>query len=147
MRYILMPMLGLSTARPDVVVLPHDALAAWAVAVRAAYDACLVIDAYGAVTALSPSAAELLGATPESIVGQSLDESLHLVDFTDNTREASGWHRRIPPLIALADNTLSRGVMRLRRPDGHRLMLDAIAAPVHDTTRCVVGAVAFLSAV
>lgn len=144
-RYIVMAVRPLSLNH--VVVLPDDALTPWAAAVRAAHDACLVVDSSGVVSALSPAAADLLGAEPASIVGQPLDGSLYLVDFTNNALEARGANRRIPPLIALAENTLSRGVIRVRRPDGHRMMLDAVAAPIHDPARRAIGALAFLSAV
>jgi PAS domain S-box-containing protein len=133
--------------QPEVIVLPEDTLATWTTAVGRSCDPCLVVDSYGTVTALSPAAAELLGAAETKLVGKPLDESLHLVDFIDGAQEARGTGRRIPPLIAVNENTLSRGVIRVRRPDGHRLMLDAAAAPIHDATRRVVGAVSFLSAV
>jgi PAS domain S-box-containing protein len=131
----------------EVIVLPDDALATWSAAVGKSGDPCLVVDSSGTVAALSPAAADLLGAAPTKLVGKLLDESLHLVDFIDGAQEATGTGRRIPPLIAVLDNTLSRGVIRVRRPDGHRLMLDATAAPIHDGSRKVVGAVSFLSAV
>lgn len=128
-------------------MLPDDALAPWTTAVGRSNDACLVVDSYGTVTALSSAAAELLGAAHAKLVGKLLDESLHLVDFIDGAQEAKGTGRRIPPLIAVHENTLSRGVIRVRRPDGDRLMLDATAAPIHDSARRVIGAVSFLSAV
>lgn len=96
---------------------------------------------------LSPTAAELLGAAPSSLIGHSLDAVLNLVDFTDGAREASGAARRIPPLIAVRENSLSRGMMRVRLPDGGRRMLDAVAAPIHDTDRKPIGAVSFLASV
>jgi PAS domain S-box-containing protein len=125
----------------------EDALAHWVAAARSSIDACLVVDAGGTVAALSPTAAEMLGTASASLVGQSLDAVLHLVDFTEGAHEARGAERRIPPLIAVRENSLSRGMMRVRRPDGHRLMLDAVAAPIHDTDRRPIGAVSFLAAV
>ncbi len=124
-----------------------DALGHWVAAARHSLDACLVVDDSGLVAALSPNAAELLGTPPETVVGRSLDEVLHLVDFTESAHEARGAERRIPPLIAVRENSLSRGMMRVRRPDGARLMLDAVAAPIHDTDRRPVGSVSFLASV
>ena len=135
---------GATTRASDT---PEDALAHWVAAARASIDACLVVDAGGTVAALSPTAAEMLGTPPSSLVGRSLDDVLHLVDFTEGAREARGADRRIPPLIAVRENSLSRGMMRVRRPDGHRLMLDAVAAPIHDTDRRPIGAVSFLASI
>jgi PAS domain S-box-containing protein len=127
--------------------LPEDALAHWVSAARTSLDACLVVDAGGTVAGLSPTAAELLGTAAAALVGRSLDEAINLVDFTDGAQEARGAARRIPPLIAVRENSLSRGMMRVRRPDGGRLMLDAVAAPIHDTERRPIGAVSFLASV
>jgi PAS domain S-box-containing protein len=140
---------GARTAPVPVAAVTDDdaALAHWVAAARTSIDACLVVTAGGTVAALSPTAAEMLGTNAMSLVGQSLDAVLHLVDFTDGANEARGIERRIPPLIALRENSLSRGMMRVRRPDGHRLMLDAVAAPIHDTERRPIGAVSFLAAV
>ena len=126
---------------------PSDPLGHWVAVARACLDACLVLDAVGSVLAVSPTAAELLGTPQEAFVGRALEEALFLVDFTDVANEARGLERRIPPLIALRENSLSRGVMRVRRPDGHRLMLDAVAAPIHDGGPKPVGAVSFLASV
>ena len=129
----------------EVIVLPGDALSHWATVVKACTDPCLVVDAAGVVAAVSAPAAELLGAT--CMVGQSLDATLRLVDYIDNALEAQGAARRIPPLIALSDNALSRGVMRILRPDGGRLLIDAVAAPIHDDEHRPIGSVSFLAAV
>lgn len=127
--------------------LPEDSLGHWVAAARASIDACIVVDVGGSVAALSPSAADLLGTQSSTVLGRLLDEVLHLVDFTDGAHEARGTERRIPPLIAVRENSLSRGMMRVRRPDGARLMLDAVAAPIHDTDRKPIGAVSFLASV
>jgi len=149
-RYIVVPIRALATA-PDHAEPspsePEDALGHWVSAARASLDACLVVDAGGTVAGLSSTAAALLGTEAGSLVGRSLDEVLCLVDFTDIALEARGADRRIPPLIAVRENSLSRGMMRVRRPDGHRLMLDAVAAPIHDGERNPIGAVSFLVSV
>lgn len=105
------------------------------------------MDADGTVAALSDTAAELLGTAAANLVGRPLDEVLNLVDFTAGAQEAQGAARRIPPLIAVTENALSRGMMRIQLPDGERRMLDAVAAPIHDGDRRPVGAVSFLSLV
>lgn len=154
MRYIVVPIHPL----PDVVDLraeshgpvapePTDGLDQWTAAARMSYDACLVIDTGGCLAAVSPTAADLLGTPSGEIVGRPLDDVLHLLDFSDAAHEAQGVQRRIPPLIAIRENSLSRGVMRVRRPDGARLMLDAVAAPIHDDERRPIGSVSFLAAV
>lgn len=137
-----------AVAEPDPEpFLPEDALATWVAVARSSLDACLVVDAGGTIAALSPTAAELLGRTASAFVGHSLDDMLNLVDFTDGAQEARGAERRIPPLIAVRENSLSRGMMRVRRPDGHRLMLDAVAAPIHDTESNPIGAVSFIASI
>lgn len=152
MRYIVVPIvalagMGLPPASPPEPEPAPDALGHWVRAACRSLDACLVVDVEGTVSALSPTAAELLGTEPDDVLGRSLDEVLHLVDFTESGREARGADRRIPPLIAVRENSLSRGMMRVRRPDGARLMLDAVAAPIHDLDRNPIGAVSFLAAV
>lgn len=126
---------------------PEDALARWVAAARTSLDACLVVDAGGTVAGLSPTAADLLGTSPAGIIGRPLDEVLNLVDFGDTALEARGAARRIPPLIAVRENSLSRGMMRLRLADGERRMLDVVAAPIHDDDANPVGAVSFLASV
>jgi len=151
-RYIVVPIRALAPgangqAQPRPEIEPEDALGSWVAAARASLDACLVVDAGGTVAGLSPTAADLLGTDSTSLVGRSLDDVLCLVDFTDMALEARGTDRRIPPLIAVRENSLSRGMMRVRRPDGHRLMLDAVAAPIHDEERKPIGAVSFLASI
>ena len=152
MRYIVVPIRALAPeapgqAQPRLDLEPEDALAHWVAAARSSLDACLVVDAGGTVAGLSPTAAEMLGTDSGSLVGRSLDDVLCLVDFTDMALEARGTDRRIPPLIAVRENSLSRGMMRVRRPDGHRLMLDAVAAPIHDEEKKPIGAVSFLASI
>ncbi len=130
---------------PDAIGLPEGALCHWVEVARQCLDACLVVDATGIVAAVSPAAASLLGSG--GMTGQSLDAVLRLVDYIDNALEAQGAARRIPPLIALTENALSRGVMRVLRPDGGRLLIDAVAAPIHDGDHRPVGSVSFLAAV
>lgn len=162
LRYILVPVRALPAAEPAVARVPEqplggvpetadgdglEALAHWVSAARASLDACLVVDAGGTVAGLSPTAAEMLGTAATGLIGRPLDDVLNLIDFTDGAQEARGAARRIPPLIAVRENSLSRGMMRVRLPDGGRRMLDAVAAPIHDTDRRPIGAVSFLASV
>jgi len=162
LRYILVPVRALPSAEHAVCGVPDDvvsnaplngdddgidALAHWVSAARASLDACLVVDAGGTVAGLSPTAAELLGTAATGLIGRPLDDVLNLIDFTDGAQEARGAARRIPPLIAVRENSLSRGMMRVRLPDGGRRMLDAVAAPIHDNDRRPIGAVSFLASV
>ena len=154
MRYIVVPIRALAPVEPALNGTPapayeaqDDALGAWVAAALRSLDACLVVDAGGTVAGLSATAAELLGAVAGSLIGHPLDDVLNLVDFTDSGQEARGNARRIPPLIAVRENSLSRGMMRVRLPDGGRRMLDAVAAPIHDTESRPIGAVSFLASV
>jgi PAS domain S-box-containing protein len=151
-RYIVVPIVavaevGGTPSYPAPGEPAGDALTHWVRAACRSLDACLVVDVQGTVSALSRTAADLLGTDADAVVGRSLDEVLHLVDFTEGAGEARGIDRRIPPLIAVRENSLSRGMMRVRRPDGARLMLDAVAAPIHDNDRNPIGAVSFLASV
>jgi PAS domain S-box-containing protein len=166
LRYILVPVRALPRVEQAVPGAPDDAvssvprnghddayddglqaLAHWVSAARSSLDACLVVDAGGTVAGLSPTAAEMLGTAAHGLVGRPLDDVLNLIDFTDGAQEARGAARRIPPLIAVRENSLSRGMMRVRLPDGGRRMLDAVAAPIHDNDRRPIGAVSFLASV
>lgn len=149
MRYIVVPIRAMAPEpeRQPPRHEPEHALGHWVAAARSSLDACLVVDAVGTVAALSPTAADLLGAETSELVGRHLDEALVLVDFTDVALEARGNDRRIPPLIAVRENSLSRGMIRVRRPDGLRLMLDAVAAPIHDEEQNPIGAVSFLASI
>jgi PAS domain S-box-containing protein len=152
-RYIVVPIVALAgqggaAASAAAPAEPGgDALAHWVKAACRSLDACLVVDVAGTVSALSPTAADLLGTDAATVLGRSLDEVLHLVGYTESAGEARGAERRIPPLIAVRENSLSRGMMRVRRPDGARLMLDAVAAPIHDSDSNPIGAVSFLASV
>lgn len=166
LRYIVVPIRALADGDPGVAaggvaagghtpisafaplgLAPEDALGHWVAAARVSLDACLVVDAGGTVAGLSPTAAEMLGTAAAGLVGRPLDDVLNLIDFTDGAQEARGAARRIPPLIAVRENSLSRGMMRVRLPDGGRRMLDAVAAPIHDNDRRPIGAVSFLASV
>jgi PAS domain-containing protein len=132
-------------AGPDEADGRHDAVAGWARLAGRSADLVVVLDVSGRVLAVSPSAAELVG-DPDSAaaVGRHLLDVLDLVDFNPMPGDASMYADRIPPLLALASNALSRGLLRIRT-GGRTETLDAIAAPVHDSSGALVGTVAFLA--
>lgn len=136
---------------PDLRVVPTiEALDVWAACVAAATEACLVLDGAGNVIAASEPAADLLAdARPERLVGGPLERSVDLVDFTADVRPLTAAElRRIPPIAALRTQSLCRGLLRVRRPDGVLRTVDAVAAPLHGAQApAVVGAISFLAAV
>lgn len=140
------PLAANGSAAPTTLDDPvADALARWVAVASASPDACIVVDHSGRVAAVSANAAALLGEAPAAMVGRGLvDGVLELVDFSD---EAGPGDRRIPPLLALTSDVLTRGLLRIRRSDGRRLTIDAVAAPLHAGGGRVVGALAFLAVV
>lgn len=126
-----------------------DGLAAWTRATVGANDPCLVVDENGLVVAASPRAAQMLGETVGALVGRVLlDDVLDLRDFEDDARPGHSYASRIPPLLAIQADAPTRGLLRIRCPDGSRATLDAVAAPLHaGTGEDIVGSVTFLARV
>ena len=136
------PLRAANGARPAPPA--DDVLGRWVAAARASFEPCVVLDTDGAVAGLSAAAATLLGRSDDEVVGRGLLEGLlDLVDFS--ARDPSG--SRLPPIVAAQQDHLSRGVMQVRLPDGTRITLDAISAPLHDDEHHLVGSVSFLHAV
>lgn len=125
---------------------PDDPVARWAAVARNATDPCLVLDLDGRVAAMSPPAASLFGQPPDRC-GSRLDEIMILLDFSDSARLAPPTGQRVPPIVAVQENQLSRGVLRVRGADGRPMMLDSVATPLHDAAARVVGALTFFAAV
>lgn len=124
---------------------PRGDVKGWAEAAASSADLVLVLDATGRVLTLSAAAAELIGVVgPDEVVGRHLLDVLDLVDFNPTPGDASMYADRIPPLLAIASNALSRGLLRVRTGE-HTVTVDAVAAPVHDGSGALVGAVAFLA--
>lgn len=119
-------------------------LARWSTAVAGAHDPCLVVDPEGLLVSLSVPAADLLGCTGAGVIGRSLLDVVRLVDF-ETGDPFPEYSRRIPSLGVLASRGLMRGLMRVHHPDGRRLTLDAVAAPIHDAGSAVIGSVTYLS--
>jgi len=124
---------------------PCGGVEVWATVAAHSADLVLVLDATGRVLALSAAAAELIGAVgPHEAPGRHLLDVLDLVDFNPTPGDASMYADRIPPLLAIASNALSRGLLRVRTGE-RTITVDAVAAPVHDVSGVLVGAVAFLA--
>jgi len=124
---------------------PSEVALAWARLSAGSADLVMTLDAGGRVLAMSPSAAELIvGPGRERVTGRHLLDVLDLVDFNPTPGDASMYADRIPPLLAVASNTLSRGLLRVRA-GGRTVTLDAVAAPLHDASGALVATVCFLS--
>ena len=122
-----------------------EVAANWARVAAGSADLVIALDAGGRVLAASAAAADLVVSSgADRVVGRHLLDVLDLVDFNPTPGDASMYADRIPPLLALASNALSRGLLRVRTPRG-TVTLDAVAAPVHDAGGALVGAVAFLA--
>jgi PAS domain-containing protein len=124
------------------------ALDRWALAVAAATEACLLLDATGIVVAASPSAGALLTVKASDAVGRRLlDGVLRLRDFNAVAGELPGWEvDKIPPLLAMTTGGLARGLLRVAGADGAVSTLDAISTPLRDGAT-VVGSLTFFAPV
>ena len=149
--------LAFVTPDPDAISMPvadssvPAALAGWAYVISTSPDACLLVDARGRVLAASFAAAELLGdVTPNEMVGRHLlDGILHFADFDSGKRghdRGPAYADRIPPLLAVATEAPARGLLRITSSTGEIRIVDALAAPVHDPSGAVLGAVSFVHA-
>jgi len=109
-----------------------DRLVGWADVVTTADEPCLMLDAEGVVTAVSPSCLVLLGVgAAAGLVGRGLlDDVVELVDFTASRgRLLDSELDRIPPLLALRSGGLARGLMRVQVVDSVRT-IDAVSTPL-----------------
>ncbi|MDX6229934.1 MAG: hypothetical protein QOI76_3324 [Frankiales bacterium] len=140
---LLIPLVRLGQPRPRT----RDVLTPWCKLVEDSAEPCFVLDPSGSVVAASAAAAELLGEYgPDQVVGHHLLDVVDLVDFHGGTAGAV-YADRLAPLLALAGNTLTRGLMRVRFADGATRTLDAVAAPLHDADGQVAGTIAFLASI
>jgi PAS domain-containing protein len=121
----------------------------WAATVTAAAEPCLIIDDEGAIRAVSPAGAELLGlGKPVEATGRRLIGAIVLIDFTASAATLEdGEADKIPPLLAVRSRRLARGLMRvLPEPGRPPLTLDAVSTPLFDADR-LAGSMTFFSAV
>lgn len=133
--------------RPQVPGTPVE-LQPWIDAVATATDPCLVLLADGRLAAASAPVAALFGRPVAEIVGRRLlDEVIAVIDFTAGARPDSDYADRIPPLLVLRSGSPARGLLRIRRDDGSRVTLDAVAAPLRGPAGEIAGSVAFFAAV
>jgi hypothetical protein len=124
---------------------PSEVALAWARLAAGSADLVIALDAGGRVLAMSPCAAQLIvGPGGDRVIGRHLLDVLDLVDFNPTPGDASMYADRIPPLLAIASNALSRGLLRVRT-GGRTVTLDAVAAPLHDAAGSLVGTVCFLA--
>jgi PAS domain-containing protein len=121
----------------------------WAGTVAVADEACMIVDAGGAILAVSPSCSELLGlGKPADAFGKRLTTTLHLIDFTAGAGPLDDPEAdKIPPLLAVRSERLARGLMRVVPEVGKApLTVDAISTPLLVGGR-VAGSMTFLSPV
>jgi hypothetical protein len=121
----------------------------WAGTVAVADEPCLIVDAGGAILAVSPSCSELLGlGKPADALGKRLTAELELIDFTAGAGPLEEPEaEKIPPLLAVRSERLARGLMRVVPEAGKApLTVDAISTPLLAGDR-VAGSLTFLSPV
>jgi hypothetical protein len=117
-------------------------LESWAVKVREAAEAMLLVDASGRLVALSPLGAKLLALDPAASVGAMLLDLVEVVDFTSAAVPVPDPDVQLPPLRAIVTGRLNRGLVRLRT--GHGLSsYDVVGIPLADAA----GAVGFLATI
>ena len=117
-------------------------LDAWALRVREAAEAMLLVDATGRVVALSVAAGRLLLLDPAASAGARLLDLVQVVDFTAAAVPVPDPEVQLPPLRAIVTGRLNRGLVRLR--SGHVLRsYDVVGVPLSEAA----GAIAFLAGV
>jgi PAS domain S-box-containing protein len=119
-------------------------LAHWQAAAESSNDACLVLDARGAVVSASPAAIEALGAADQPVRGRRLLDVIDVVDL-DTGASHPDYAVRITPLATLGGRGLMRSLMRLRTPDGSLVTLDSTSAPLHDADGATIGSISFFA--
>ncbi|MDX6286091.1 MAG: hypothetical protein QOG53_1576 [Frankiales bacterium] len=90
----------------------------------------------------------MLGDSMHRMRGRVLvGDVIEVVDFSAQAGPGDAYAFRIPPLLALASEMPSRGLLRVRHGDGRRITIDAVSAPLHGPNGHVAGSVSFLAAV
>jgi hypothetical protein len=121
----------------------------WTSTVTTAVEPCLIINAEGAIVALSPACGELLGlGKPMEAIGQQLIAAISLIDFTAGAGALEEPEAdKIPPLLAVRSGRLARGLLRVVPEPGEApVTIDAISTPLVDGEQ-VLGSLTFFSAV
>ena len=138
---------AVTEATPVKTTAAEEVLAPWCKLVEDSPEPSFVLDQSGTVVASSSLAAELLGEFgPDQVVGHHLLDVVDLVDFHGGPAGAV-YTDRLAPLMAMAGDVLTRGLIRVRFPDDTTRTLDAVAAPLHDANGAVVGTIAFLASI
>ena len=139
---LLLPLLRLDPPAADPATAPspsrtldldaqlRGALATWLPAVRAAAEACLLLDEQARVCAASPGASVLFGAPVTEVLGARLVDVVAVADLTGSGTPVS--ERSLPPLRALATGGLARGLVRVRTAQDELLTFDVVAVPLAD---------------
>lgn len=144
MLHLILPIRSLAAQQPTDD--EDDSLGHWVKVASSSLDPCLILDGECRVAGLSWSAAQLFGEPADGVLGRNLVEDvLKVVDFTMAAGSGESYSRGIPPVAAMRDNHLSRGLLRLRRPTGESITLDAVAAPIHGNHERVVGSITFFA--
>lgn len=129
-----------ASARPAEDLAVHGpSLTAWVRAVSTSADAALVIDPRGAVVAVSGAAADLLGRPMAELLGHDLARVAGFVDFHADPVPVDQGRTTLAPVQALRHDVLARGLIRFRTPTAELVTCDCVAAPLHDSTRRVIG--------
>lgn len=145
MRYLHAPLHRLEPAAATPAMGP---LEAWAVAVRGASEACVVLDVDAKVVAASSAFAGLVGVPASQLAGAGLfDTVLEVLDFGAGHPVGVDELARVPPLLALTAGALARSLLRVRRRNGSCVTVDAVSSPLHAAPEDVRGSVTFLHVV
>jgi hypothetical protein len=119
----------------------------WEYTVRHAQEACLVLDVSATVVAASPGCGKLFSISSADAVGRRLVDVVRLLDFNAVAgklpdREVD----KIPPLLAISNAGLARGLLRVPGTDGSPDTVDAVSVALRDGPR-VVGSLTFFTPV
>jgi len=115
----------------------------WRIATSAATTPTVLIDRDGLVVAMSESGARLLATTAENALGRPFLATVTLLDFIAG-HPTMEYAERIPPLAAVRDGMIVRGLLRVAHGDV-AVTVDAVGAPLCDESGAVVGSLSFFA--
>jgi len=104
-------------------------------------EAIITTDRDGRITYMNPSAEQLTGSDLAAASGKLLEEIISLVDETDRRLLSDPVHQT---LASGAPVTLGRRALLLSRANGSERSIELSAAPIRNSARELVGAVAML---